>query len=163
MRKVNVLLNAARRQRLVEQTKRLDAPSEPAEVDLFTALCVPRFEADQRDDQLQIIFDPALDLLKQQILVADIPFELLALRPFALGDIDQRGKPIIFRAVITFDHRGVGLDQHRLALALAAERAKKLGAVGDRLAELHLWVVLMGEIIEDRPAPALRIGHREPE
>ena len=79
----------------------------------------------------------------------------------ATADIDQRGDPEIFDAVVTLDHRGIGLHDHQpIDRHRRTENTDEILAVADRFAQRLALVVFVEKAVETGPALALDIaGH----
>ncbi len=118
-------------QDLIERGERIYAPAEAIEIHGVAELCGTRLQPDQGDDKLQIVLHAMLQLLEQQVLVADIALELVALRAFLLGHIDQSCNAVVLAAVLVLDDADIGLRQPRPLLEIPSERPEKILAFGD--------------------------------
>src|SRR6185436_11764242 len=126
------------RQQFMNELYRFDAPSQAVERrSVRPALRVARFDADQRRDHLQIVFDAVLDLQKQHVFLTNALLEFFTLCPRMRTDFDECCEPEGGRPAIILDHIGIDIDECGFApRPRDPERADEILRLHDRVAKL---------------------------
>src|SRR5579859_6703457 len=144
--------------RLVQGLQAFNAAGQALKVHVLSEMYFPRLDADQANNELKIVFDAVLDFLKQEVLVVDLAFKILAPRPLALAHIDERDNPVVVGAVVIFDDARIRLQQKRHRGAHRLEDTKKIPSLEHRAIERLLRMILIGEPSEKGPALALDLS-----